>query len=48
MEVHENPLSSYSLDEIKGLMGTQLQNDNTEWIENEDLGDLPTHFDARE
>lgn len=48
MEVHENPLAHLSEEEIKGLLGTQLLSDKNEWIENEDVSDLPANFDWRE
>jgi len=48
MEIEENPLSKLTADQIHGLLGTLLVNDNEEWASPVAyLGDVPANFDAR-
>jgi hypothetical protein len=49
MEVHENPLSRLSYEEIKGLLGTIIDNDIVgDFAEPTIINGLPTDFDGRD
>jgi len=49
MEMHKNPLNFKSYDEIKGLLGTNLEIvDSSKYLSATILTDLPTNYDARD